>query len=847
MYQKQEWTKGEAGGTPFSDTRMDHIEDGIAQSDITNPESDARKYLDGLGLGFGSGGSIDVATRGFKHDEDNTARFDALIAEVKVSKRRILLSDGIWPGQVTIRDQDALFDKNRTGFVGHMKGKHALLIDHTLGAEQAITDVRHVYLPLADTRNPNDSYAALTLSRASMAAVNPQRGDALWLYSDNYALDAAKNTTAPDGAVILGAADFNGEGKKTYTGDWASVLGVGIDVVDVAGSGGVRQGSQVVGATSKATAWVSSSVVSSQGQRVAILNDVRAGTGPGEGYFEVGEQLTVDGVVRGSISRGPYILTAQPIEQDISLNPTLRKGRTDLQVDLDGFASIAIDDDWKRADVDQFIGKENRLAAVRTNTVVGGTGTPWVPLSWKHGVEHAAAYKWKRSGVVIDGGPAHAEDYEGGWSYGLVMLGGCSWNEWVCYGTNVRHVTDTNTRPTDSPIRTYEYVITKGRAHDNNIHDSTAFACLDYGFDEHGGSFRNRYRGNIIDGGGAGGRSQGRAAGGFQLRGHGAIVEGNTISNVVDGIREISTFFPAPFDMDVIIKDNTMTGIIGTAYNLLSGSKGDETKGKTRVHIYDPIGFLAPNLTVNNAPANPNSATFLRMDVGWLELKVPNFYGLRSGSPGYFGVEGTDIRPDYVKIVGGEVDYTSVQAGSTVRGWQIQSVAPIPYFGIFGHQVSGNPTSIVRNGAVGQQIYTNDAEDIDSSSTLTFVQNYTPANQPGTTNWTDANGVAGTNPPKTGTAQIIATRETGAILATQWTPPAAPGAIQAGKFWSAVVPLDGAAQGDWARPVWVGNLPDGVVVENATVTRNAVTFYLRNMGDTEATVPAGAIRIRIER
>lgn len=604
----------------------------------------------GSGASF-PGASIDVATRGFSHTEDNTARYADLVEECRLAGRRILLSDGIWPGTINATDAPAMFDHNSTGYVGHMKGKNALLVDHKVAAEAPVTDVRHVYLPLIGTPVPYGVYGELTLSRENMAANNPQRGDEFWLISDNFFLDPAKNTVV-NGQTVLGAADFNGEGLRTYTGDWVTVLGVGIDVTDVAGSGGVRQGGFVTGANSGATAWVSSSVVSSQGQRVAILNDVRAGDG---GYFQAGENLTVGDVVRGAISaRGPFIVTDRPIETDVSINPAVRKGRTDLPVDLDGFQSIAVGDDFLPADIDQFVGSANRAAAVRLNGVVRGRGVPYAKTTWKHGVEAAAVRRWV-GGVRVDKGPAHAEDPEAGWCYAWVNLGGSSLNDLICHGRDLRHVYTNNTRPSNSPNRgQYDYVITKGVSHDNNIHNGSAIGCLDAGFDTHAGSYRETIAYNHIDGFGSGGRTQGRPAG-IQMRGFGSLVVGNTITNVVDGVREVSTKFPAPFDMEAIYLNNVMTGVQNIAYDLQAVTKGDETRGRTRIRLHNPEAWLAPNLTYNNTPANPNQQTFIRMDVGWLDVLEPRFYGLRAGAPGYFGISGTTTRPDYVSIVGGVV------------------------------------------------------------------------------------------------------------------------------------------------------------------------------------------------
>lgn len=840
---------------PTSADRENHRESGLVDMDIKNPTSGARAYLESRlstvsssepdrqkGAAFGL---LPVSAWGASTTQDNTALFAEIVTESATTGRQIMLDGGkVYPGTMKFQNQPVRMYHGNTGFIGHMKGAYAVEIDNRLGAEAAIADIRGVHLPTSDTGNPDDAHHEITLSRADMAANNPQRGDAFWLYGDNYFLDPTRDTVV-GGATVLGAANFNGEGLRTYVGQWVTALGVGIDLVDVAGSGGVRQGDFVAGATSGATGWVQSSVVNSEGVRVAILAGVVAGTGTGKGYFIAGESLTVAGVAKGTITaRAPYIVTEEPLVFELSLNPRLAKGRMDVEVDLTGLRTVAFG-----GDIDAFVGKANRKSAIRTTAVVLGTGYAYVKSSWKHGVESAIGYKWTDAGVRMDKGPAHAEDVEGAWSYAWEDLGGASKSSLRIWAHNVRHGYSTNTRPKNGPLNSatdYDYITTAGVAHDIRVHDSTLIGCLDAALDTHAGSVRITFESNYIDGGGGGGRTQARAAG-IQSRGFGNIIRNNTIKNVVDGIREVSSQFPAPFDMKVRIEDNSMIGVMGTAYNLMSGGvKGSEAKGKTRVYIDDKSVTLGTISSTNNMPASPNSPTFMRMDIGWLEWRDPKLYGLRANSPGYFGVEGQSITPDHVEIVGGKVDYT--EATATVRGWQIQSLNAIPYFGIVRNDVTGNPTSVVRNGAKDQNIYTNDLSDLDSGSTLPFVTNFTPANQLGTSNDTNPATANAAVAPQVGNVLIIATKETGGVLNFQWTPATAPGTIAAGKSWSVLMPAVGALQGDYGKAAWIGTLPAGVRMDNPTINTDSATIFLTNTTDVAVTMnTVQPIRLRLER
>lgn len=845
--------------------RENYRERGMVEMDIKNPTSGARAYLDArlTGLSGGSGetgrqrgasfGLLFVGSWGASDTLDNTALFDEIVAESALTGRQIVLEAGkTYPGNFRFTNQPVRFYHANTGFIGHMKGKNAVTITNDLGPEAAITDVRGVSLPSTDTGSPHDAYHELTISRAAMLTNNPQRGDAFWVYADNFFTDGNQPNAILNGATVPGAADFNGADLRTYTGQWISVLGVGMDITDIAGSGGIRQGALILGATSGATASVQSSVVSSQGQRTAVVAGVKPGVGTGKGYFLAGENLLVDGVARGTLSaRGAYIVTDEPLVFDISINPRLAKGRLDIPVDLNGIRTVAVG-----GDIDEFVGNAMRRPAIRTNAVVNGTGYAYVKSSWMHGVEDRIGYRWRNAGVRIEKGPAHAEDYEGGWSYGWQVVGGGSKSELRIWAENVRHAFSTNTVPKNAPLAELNYIMSAGVAHDIRVHHSTAISCLDAAFDTHGGSVRITFEHCYVDGGGSAGRSQGRAAG-FQLRGFGNIVRNNTIKNVVNGIREVSTQFPAPFDMRVIIEDNTMVNVTGTAYDLQAGSKGSEAKGKTRIYINGGSVFLGNPSMFNGMPANANSATFLRMDVGWLQMRDYKLFGLRGGSPGYFGVEGSStLRPDYVELGRGKVDYSEMPAGGVVRGWQIQSKATIPYFGHFDEDITGGVGSMIRVGSgiatAPQVIFTDGSRDIDTSSTQGYVQVYTPLNQTGTSNDTNAATVNASVAPTPGAVSVLPARTTGSVSAKQ--EPVVNVVVPAMGILSVPISMDGVSQVEFVDvtpnfglPAGVFALPARVSVSATPSTPGTIIWPLINMTAAAVTVPGGNVVIRVRK
>ena len=586
---------------------------------------------------------------------------------------------------------------------------------------------------------------------------------------------------------------------------------------------GVTSGSSIVGTDSKATASVAVHTTTA-GQTIVILNNV-------QGVFQSGETVEIGGVVRGTVTSNPFIIASKALTHShAGFSPKLRKGRTDLTVALAGLkiATSSNTDDIS-------VLAASRKPALELNGIVGATLDTYFHSSWKAAIQLGGCYK-VHSTMRIRKLPGYATDAQGAWGYGLVLMGAC--DNIVAdfpFAENFRHAITSNIRPTRSVPSAVEYILNQGVAKyvtvRGNFYNST-----DDPIDQHGGSMFWTVKDSYIGWTGAVGRPQARAAG-IQNRGFGLTVDNVVIDGAVDGIRDISAYWPTSQATTNLYRNVTFRNIKRYAVNMQAGSQGSQANGKTKTIIDHPVVFI------DNRNSNPNSKQgLINIDVGNVEIIEPHIVGVKN-SPGYFGVEGKTTRPDSVLIRGGVVDWTDNT--NTMRGWQVQSITPVPYFGIFDHKFNGTAASMVRVGAVGQTIYTDGCFNMASTSTLPFAAAYTALDQTGTSNDTN-NATANPNvAPVVGSYTIAGTKVTGSTINAQasWAGATIPAGGTADPF---TVTVANARVGDYALAVSANTLPTGVAIVAAFVSADdTVTVLVRNSSAAEVVVPAKTVRVKV--
>lgn len=722
----------------------------------------------------------------------------------------IWVPPGRWPVTATKTDISVRVMKS-PGTLIQRKGESVLKLTHNVGAP-IDAPVRHIWVTSNDTENPQQCYAVLDVTPAAMAANTPNQGDAFFLTS----------------SLIL-PGDFIGDGENTFAAEWVTVAGVGMNVTH-ASPNGVISGINIVGTDSRATASVAVHTTSA-GQTLVILNNV-------VGVFRNGETVTTpEGVVRGTVTSDPYIVATKALTHAHAGNsPKLRKGRTDLTVDIDG---LRIDTATSTDDIT--IPAASRKPALELNGLVGPNLNTHFLSSYKAAILLGACYK-VHSTMRITKLPGYATDAQGAWGYGLVLMGACdNIAAQYPYAENFRHAITSNIRPTISVPTAMEYILNQGVSKyvtvSGNFYNST-----DDAIDQHGGSMFWTVKDAYIGWTGAVGRPQARAAG-IQNRGFGLTVENVVIDGAVDGIRDISAFWPTSQPTTNIYRNVTFRNIKRYAVNMLAGSLGAQTNGKTKTIIDRPV------VSIDNRYSNPNAKQGLvSIDVGNVEIIEPHVSGVKN-SPGYFGVEGRPTRPDSVLIRGGMVDWTDNTA-TTMRGWQIQSTAAIPYFGIFDHKFNGSAASMIRVGAPSQVVFTDGCYNMASTSTLPFATTYTPADQPGTSNDLNPATVNASVAPVAGSYTISGTKVTGSVINAQGTWPGA--TVSAGAFAAPfAITATNARIGDYVQAVTSNTMPAGVAIVSAAVTADdTVTVLIQNTnatGTTDVVVPSKTIRVRVSK
>lgn len=618
---------------------------------------------------------------------NNSVGLQAAFAAAHAQGKRIYIpgkggkhTTGEFYGYVDVTDYNVEGDCNNSGFIAQPKTKSALKISRSFNTPRSVAATRHIFLPSVDTDAPDGEHLVLDVARADLQAEDLQREDSLWLISDDYFKDPANDTKY--GGATLGAAEFNGESlKRTYKGQWVDVLGIGVEITDLAGSGGVREGQIITGATSKATASVSSSVVSAGGPRVAILTNVKPGSG---GFFLAGENLTTtDGTTvttRGNITAGknPFIVCKKRIKFPVSTNVRfMRPAIRDLRIDLTGIRIVACDntDDYTALSAD-------RQPAIDLWGITHGVGAPFIKSTWKSALQNNGGHlnRFVVTGHIL---PCYGEDVPAGWGYLVADRGGASDNDYVIYGHGGRHGYSTNTRPTTGLATDFEYLITRGVAYDNEVHDSHLMGFLDAPLDTHPGSVDITFRNNVLDGQGSGGRLVSRSAL-IQLRGFGHKVYGNELRNGVNGIRAVGYQFPAPFDVEDKYFDNKFENITGRIYDITPASKASEADGKNYTIIKRSHSEML------SRAGNPNILDGIVMTFGRLRLVDFDLVG-HTGAAGKFGAL------DELIIERGRIDFTKSPAGA--RNFLLDT-AVIPYLVMDGITIVGGPngmgTSIFR-------------------------------------------------------------------------------------------------------------------------------------------------------
>lgn len=722
----------------------------------------------------------------------------------------LYLPPGTYYGTIVMVNKSLRIHPASVGRIAHPKALNAIWIQHIVNTGFGIIDTQYKWITNNDNENPAQLWAQLTTTEVRMLENQPNQGDMFLINS----ADAYEG-------------DYLGQKpKNVYQQEWVKVFGIGIDI-NTTNSNLLPQGAFVTGETSKATAWIGS-IATPVGdtQRMLVLNKVRPGVVGGVSkYFAAGENLLINGVVVGSITtRAPYIIVQDMLET-YTTTPKLVRPQTGLPVDLSYIKIVASDD------TDEFLAGDgaNRKAAIQLETVVGFRAhRAHIESTWKSGIELRGCVNFEITDLRIDKMPGYAEDGEAGWGYGVSCYGSTEHGTvHFAFAQNGRHGFTTNVRPTTGPPGTPDYIATQGVAKyitvSGNFHNFT-----DAALDTHGGSYFIDFVNFRITNSGGHNRTQARVAG-IQNRSFGGTVKNGHIENVVDGIRDVSNVWPAPMETVTTYENITMSGIRRFGFNCLSGTKGSELKGTTKVVIKDVnISFYKDKA---GRPVNPNPQYGIRADVGRFELINFNTYGFRTGA-GLFGKPYDDLVPannatlDELIIRGGYTDHSGQPTGTET--FNSQSNIPIPILMIEGHKVRGgvlsNGNSIIRSRGNAQIIYTEGC---------TFFSTFTTSTLPFFNN--------------TGTSiEIRGLKETGAILKAQLSNYTA--TIANAASTTQLIPVTGAVVGDYVfPPVFTVPLANGVLASATVSATDTVKMVLYNASGASVTLASGSVRIMVQK
>lgn len=261
-------------------------------------------------------------------------------------------------------------------------------------------------------------------------------------------------------------------GEMVLPAEFGTLLGIGIDITDVAG-GGPQEGTTMT--SGGVTAVIQSAIPMDSTTSKIIVKSLSSN-------LNVGDDISVGGITVGKVG-SVYLVFREVFEYSYTTSQKMRKLDTSKSIDLD----LTIDTD---GDTDALVSSANRQPAIR---IVGGYNIrvrARVKGAWTRAIELTACYGGEVD-LVVDGLPNHAITSEGAFGYGIELRGATTGVRIKAIGRNLRHLITTNpslVRTTGSNSFANSDPARFGGQRDCIIHDSIAIGCQTAGFDTHEGA-----------------------------------------------------------------------------------------------------------------------------------------------------------------------------------------------------------------------------------------------------------------------------------------------------------------------------------------------------------------------
>lgn len=410
-------------------------------------------------------------------------------ANLSGAGRPVLLKSGRYAISASFEGQNVNLKPQGT-FVQPM-GKNAVVINQPFGPALDFSHSPLIFGPMNPSSNNVATMIVTKVTRPTGDYTGFTGGDIYHFYS---------NDPLPYGEQAYST------GEMVLPAEFATVLGIGVDVTDVTG-GGPQEGTTMV--SGGVTSVIQSAIAMDSSNSKMILKSI-------SGNLTIGADILVNGVPVGKVG-SVYLVFKEVFENTYTTSQKMRKLDTTKSVDID----ITLDTD---GDPDALVGSANRQPAIR---IIGGYNVrvkARVKGAWTRAIELTACYGGEID-LVADGVPNHAITSEGAFGYGVELRGATTGVRVKAIGRNLRHLITTNpslVRSTGSSSFENSDPARFGGQRDCIIHDSIALSCFTAGFDSHEGAINMVFDNCIASQPAAGSRFNSTSVG-FQNRSFGTI------------------------------------------------------------------------------------------------------------------------------------------------------------------------------------------------------------------------------------------------------------------------------------------------------------------------------------
>lgn len=396
------------------------------------------------------------------------------------------------------------------GTLIHQKGKHVIKVKRTLGNPLTISSISTVQIgpSIPAVGVPTETNTRINMNDSLNGIV---QGDLFHIISQD---------TYPFCVQMTANKGYN---IQVWKAGFVPIHGLGLDVSGIA-NGGISENDIVTGSISGATA-----LVLSCNNSVVVFGKIN-------GTFASGENLLVNGTIRGTANGKPYIIMAGKLIDSYSTNPVIRKVSTDKKFSLNGLSVEA------SGDIDSIVGSANRMPAFKLSGVTNPTVKNFtVNSAWTRCFQLNSCWQGDVD-IYIKKLPDNANESESAYGYGVELAGATEGCKVEVNGGNCRHGFTTNVF-----WGGFQYMepLECGTVKYNDVWGSMK-ECLSASFDTHEGAYFTTFH-NCRSINSRSGLRNVTASAGFQNRGFGTVYKNCIDNGSVIGFIEAGLQYDAGF------------------------------------------------------------------------------------------------------------------------------------------------------------------------------------------------------------------------------------------------------------------------------------------------------------